>query len=35
MLNEDVAELFDAVQFGTKVVVRASNGVLSGVGAAG
>ena len=35
MLNEDVAELFDAVQIGTKVVVRASNGVLSGVGAAG
>ena len=35
MLNEDVAELFDAVQIGTRVVVRASNGVFSGVDAAG
>jgi lipoprotein-anchoring transpeptidase ErfK/SrfK len=35
MLNEDVAELFDAVEIGTRVVVRASNGVFSGGSAAG
>lgn len=35
MLNEDIAELFDAVNIGTRVIVRAAGGVVSEVGATG
>lgn len=35
MLNEDVAELFDAVDIGTKVIVRPAGGAVSALGTAG
>lgn len=35
MLNEDVAELYDAVSIGTKVIVRPAGGAVSAVGATG